>query len=97
MVPNVLDPAFDDARSRERVRPRLLNIRQAADYLGCSFWTARDYILQGLIPVVDMPPLRARQGDASGRRSDEFWSIERISMNSSTHGSEDAADRLERA
>jgi hypothetical protein len=25
---------------------------QAAAYLGCSFWTARDYILQGLIPIV---------------------------------------------
>lgn len=43
--------------------PRLLNTRQAASYLGCSFWTARDYILQGLIPVVDMPPLRPREGD----------------------------------
>jgi hypothetical protein len=38
-------------------------MRQAAEYLGCSFWTARDYILQGLIPVVNMPPLRAREGD----------------------------------
>ena len=47
----------------EPVKPRLLNMRQAAEYLGCSFWTARDYILQGLIPVVDMPPLRAREGD----------------------------------
>ena len=38
-------------------------MRQAAEYLGCSFWTARDYILQGLIPVVDLPPLRPREGD----------------------------------
>lgn len=45
-------------------RPRLLSMRQAAAYLGCSFWTARDYILQGLIPVVDMPPLRPRPGDS---------------------------------
>ncbi|HVL68784.1 MAG TPA: helix-turn-helix domain-containing protein [Vicinamibacterales bacterium] len=52
-----------DDQSRERVKPRLLNMRQAAEYLGCSFWTARDYILQGLIPIVDMPPLRAREGD----------------------------------
>jgi len=41
----------------------MLNMRQAAAYLGCSFWTARDYILQGLIPAVEMPPLRAREGD----------------------------------
>ena len=35
----------------------------AAEYLGCSFWTARDYILQGLIQVIDMPALRPREGD----------------------------------
>jgi hypothetical protein len=52
-----------EAISAERITPRLLNMRQAAAYLGCSFWTARDYVLQGLIPVVDMPPLRAREGD----------------------------------
>ena len=57
------NPAAADGQPRERVKPRLLNMRQAAEYLGCSFWTARDYILQGLIPVVDMPPLRAREGD----------------------------------
>lgn len=51
----------------ERERPRLLNMRQAAEYLGCSFWTARDYILQGLIPAIDMPPLRAREGDRQKR------------------------------
>jgi hypothetical protein len=47
----------------ESITPRLLNMRQAALYLGCSFWTVRDYVLQGLIAVVDMPPLRAREGD----------------------------------
>ena len=52
-----------EAISVERITPRLLNMRQAAAYLGCSFWTARDYVLQGFIPVVDMPPLRAREGD----------------------------------
>ncbi len=31
----------------ESIAPRLLNMRQAAEYLGCSFWTARDYILAG--------------------------------------------------
>lgn len=51
------------ARPAEPITPRLLNMRQAAAYLGCSFWTVRDYVLQGLIPVVDMPPLRAREGD----------------------------------
>ncbi len=60
---SALNPAVLDPQPRERVKPRLLNMRQAAEYLGCSFWTARDYILQGLIPVVNMPPLRAREGD----------------------------------
>jgi predicted DNA binding CopG/RHH family protein len=48
--------------SVELIVPRLLNLRQAAKYLGCSFWTVRDYVLQGLIPVVHLPPLRARPG-----------------------------------
>lgn len=63
METTFLNPAVADAQPPDRVTPRLLNMRQAAEYLGCSFWTARDYILQGLIPVVDMPPLRAREGD----------------------------------
>ena len=46
----------------ESETPRLLSMRQAAAYLGCSFWTARDYVLQGLIPSVDMPPLAPRPG-----------------------------------
>ena len=63
METSALNPTVADAQPQKRVKPRLLNMRQAAEYLGCSFWTARDYILQGLIPVVDMPPLRAREGD----------------------------------
>ena len=43
-------------------KARLLSMRQAAAYLGCSFWTARDYVIQGLIPSVDMPPLAPRPG-----------------------------------
>jgi len=61
------DQAAVEQQAGERVKPRLLNMRQAAAYLGCSFWTARDYILQGLIPVVDLPPLRARAGDRQRR------------------------------
>ncbi len=56
-------PFGESKTSSEAVKPRLLSMRQAAAYLGCSFWTLRDYVLQGLIPVVDMPPLRARPGD----------------------------------
>jgi hypothetical protein len=38
-------------------------MRQGAVVLGCSFWTFRDYVLQGLIPVVELPPLRPREGE----------------------------------
>jgi predicted DNA binding CopG/RHH family protein len=56
--------AADGAREvTEAIAPRLLNLRQAGRYLGCSFWTIRDYVLQGLIPVVHLPPLSARKGD----------------------------------
>lgn len=63
MATSASNPVADATSPRERMTPRLLNMRQAAEYLGCSFWTARDYILQGLIPVVDLPPLRPREGD----------------------------------
>ena len=59
----IVEPTTTTPTPADLPRPRLLNMRQAAAYLGCSFWTARDYILQGLIPVVDMPPLRPRPGD----------------------------------
>ncbi len=50
------------ADTRKTEKPRLLSMREAAAYLGCSFWTARDYVIQGLIPSVDMPPLAPRPG-----------------------------------
>ncbi len=46
-------PSNNAETEGELIAPRLLNMRQAAAYLGCSFWTARDYVLQGLIRVVD--------------------------------------------
>jgi hypothetical protein len=57
------DSDVNETENSQSFPPRLLNMRQVAAYLGCSFWTARDYILQGLIPAVDMPPLRTRAGD----------------------------------
>lgn len=62
METTALNPVAADSPSNQRIGPRLLNMRQAAAYLGCSFWTARDYVLQGVIPVVDMPPLRPKEG-----------------------------------
>lgn len=45
------------------ILPRLLNLRQMAAYLGCSYWSARDWVLAGWVPVVVLPPLRPREGE----------------------------------
>lgn len=45
------------------ITPRLLNLKQAAVYLGVSFWSVRDYAIAGLIPTVTMPGLQPRDGD----------------------------------
>lgn len=42
---------------------RLVDLHAAATYLGVSFWTVRDYVLQGLIPKVELPALRPREGE----------------------------------
>lgn len=42
--------------------PRLLTIRDAAAYCSVSFWTMRDWIAAGLIPTIQLPPLRPREG-----------------------------------
>lgn len=42
--------------------PRLMNLHHGAEYLGVSYWSLRDYVLQGLIPTVQMPALRTREG-----------------------------------
>lgn len=43
--------------------PRLLSLRQAAVYLGVSFWSVRDFVLAGFLPTVQLPPLRPREGE----------------------------------
>jgi hypothetical protein len=47
--------------------PRLLNLHQAADYLGVSYWSVRDYVLADLIPTVALPALRPREGAQAGK------------------------------
>ena len=51
------------AGRHEEIKPRLLNLRQAGVYLGCSYWTIRDWLLAGHIPTIDLPPLQPRAGD----------------------------------
>ena len=42
---------------------RLLSLRQAALYIGVSFWTLRDWLAAGHLPTIKLPPLRPREGD----------------------------------
>ena len=58
----------------EGVSARLVDLRVAANYLAVSVWTVRDYVQQGLIPLVELPALRPREGerDIAGR-SAECW------------------------
>ncbi len=48
---------------------RLVDLREAAGYLSVSFWTIRDYVLQGLIPTVQLPALKPREGARQTRPS----------------------------
>jgi hypothetical protein len=43
--------------------PRLLSLRQAAAYLGVSFWSVRDWCLAGYLRTVELPALRPREGE----------------------------------
>jgi predicted site-specific integrase-resolvase len=49
------------------MRPRVTNLKGAAAYVGVSYWTMRDYVIQGLVRVVELPPMRAKEGEAARR------------------------------
>jgi hypothetical protein len=52
------------------VGPRLLALRQAADYLGLTVWALRERIWAGALPVVQFPGGRKQYLDV--RDLDEF-------------------------
>lgn len=43
--------------------PAVFTLQQAAAYLGLSYWSVRDYVIQGLIPVTSYPALAPREGE----------------------------------
>lgn len=50
------------AQDMESSAPRLLSLRDAADYLGVSYWTIRDWISDGVVARVRLPGSRLRNG-----------------------------------
>ena len=64
---NLRDVRNLSSPERDLVSARLVDLHAAADYLGVSFWTVRDWTLQGLIPTVELPALRPREGDRHRR------------------------------
>jgi len=44
-----------------------MDLRTAAAYLGCSYWTLRDLALNGHVPIVRIPSPRATDGRAMRR------------------------------
>jgi hypothetical protein len=44
-----------------------MDLRAAAAYLGCSYWTLRDLVLNGHVPAVRIPSPRAKDGRAMRR------------------------------
>jgi len=61
------------------IEPRLLNLKQVAAYLGCSAWTARDYVLAGYLPVVTLPGLRPRDGERP-KPTLRRWLVDRVDL-----------------
>ena len=43
------------APTRAMVAPRLLTMRQAAEYLGVSYWTVRSWVESGKLRAVRLP------------------------------------------
>jgi excisionase family DNA binding protein len=57
---------------------RLMDLRTAAAYLGCSYWTLRDLVLNGHIPAVRIPSPRARDGRVLRRILIDSRDLERL-------------------
>ena len=61
-----------DMKSRA-CQPRLMNMRAAAQYIGVSYWTMRDYIADSILPSVILPSSRRRKkGGAIVRRAGDM-------------------------
>ena len=59
----ITDTTKPDVPETDVIPPRLLTVSQAARYLGVSTWTIRDWVAGDVLPAVELPPLRPREGD----------------------------------
>jgi excisionase family DNA binding protein len=50
------------------IAPRLLTLKQGAAYVGVSYWTLRDLVLNGTIPAVRVPSGRINSGRNHGAK-----------------------------
>ena len=58
------------------VAPRLFSLKRAAEYLGISYWTIRDYIFRGELPSVRLGRrvlVDVRDLDALVEKYKEVW------------------------
>jgi hypothetical protein len=54
--------------SEPPIVPRLLTLKQGAAYIGCSYWTLRDLVLNGTVPAVRVPSGRITSGRKRGKK-----------------------------
>jgi excisionase family DNA binding protein len=58
----VVEPPASTRARAGRITSRLLNLDQAAEYLGISYWSVRDMVQSGMLASVRFPAPRARDG-----------------------------------
>ncbi len=62
--------------NNKTVAPRLFSLKRAAEYLGISYWTIRDYIFRGELPSVRLGRrvlVDVRDLDALVEKYKEVW------------------------
>ena len=67
-----------DAEANDSPSGRQMDLRTAAAYLGCSYWTLRELALNGHIPAVRIPSPRARDARVVRRILIDSRDLERL-------------------
>jgi predicted site-specific integrase-resolvase len=61
-------PVTELSSSDAPLPPRLLTLKQGAAYVGVSYWTLRDLVLNGTLPAVRAPSGRINSGRNHGQK-----------------------------